>query len=275
AAFQRSGAEVRFLSPSSLALRVDGASSVATDDVVKHSLAHPAAKLEPAPKVCVVAGVGPGIGEHVARRFAAGGCRVALLARDAGKLANISETIPGSKAYSCDVTDSKLVEAVFAAIRADLGEVDALIYNVGGGAFRGYSNITAETLELDFKTNTLGLLLTAQQVGPKMAERGRGVIGVTGATSSWRGLAYTAGFAPGKFASRGLAQSLARDLGPKGVHVFHAVIDGGVSSSTSSNTSMHPEDIAETYYNLALQPRSAWTFELSMFAWADATWYSI
>jgi NADP-dependent 3-hydroxy acid dehydrogenase YdfG len=241
-----------------------------------HTAAVPvkAANLEPPPKVCVVAGVGPGIGEHVARRFAEGGCRVAMLARDAAKLANVSNTIPGSKAYACDVTDSKTVAATFSAIHQDLGDVDALIYNVGSGRFKGYDEITAETLELNFKENALGLLLTSQQVGPSMAARGHGVIGITGATSSWRGLSYTAGFAPGNFAARALAESLARDLGPKGVHVFHAVIDGGVSSSPS-NMSMHPEDIAETYYNLALQPRSAWTFELSMFAWADTKWYSI
>lgn len=259
----------RFLSP---ALKLD--SSVFDES----SAMHPAAKLEPAPKVCVVAGVGPGIGESVARRFATGGCHVALLARQAAALAKISETIPGSKAYACDVTDATEVAKVFSRIREDLGDVDALIYNVGGGQFLGYENITASTLETDFKTNALGLLLTAQQVGPRMAAMGHGVIGVTGATSSWRGLSYTAGFAPGKFAERGLAESLARDLGPKGVHVFHAVIDGPVSTNhpnTSDNKSLRPEDVAETYYNLALQPRSAWTFEVSMFAWADLTWVSI
>lgn len=233
------------------------------------------AVLEPAPKVCVVAGVGPGLGEHAARRFAAGGCRVALLARDAARLANISASILGSRPYSCDVTDSKLVAKTFAAIQADLGDVDALIYNVGGGPFRPFDNITGSELEDGFRGNVLGLLLTAQQVGPEMAKRGHGVIGVTGATSSWRSLPTTAGFAPGKFASRGLAESLARQLGPKGVHVFHAVIDGGISSNRTSKMAMHPADIAEAYYNLALQPRSAWTFELSVFAWADTTWYSI
>jgi short-subunit dehydrogenase len=234
-----------------------------------------AAELEPAPKTCVVAGVGPGIGEHVARRFAAGGCRVALLARDAAKLSNISASIPGSKAYACDVTEPTVVARTFTAIAADLGDVDALLYNVGGGDFRPYDNLTADDFELDFKTNALGLLLAAQQVGAGMAKRGHGTIGVTGATSSWRSTARTAGFAPGKFASRALAESLARELGPKGVHVWHAVIDGGVSSSTSSPTHMHPADIAETYYNLAIQPRSAWTFELSMYAWADTLWYTI
>eukprot|EP00931_Biecheleriopsis_adriatica_P034038 TRINITY_DN196_c0_g1_i1.p1 TRINITY_DN196_c0_g1~~TRINITY_DN196_c0_g1_i1.p1 ORF type:complete len:306 (+),score=44.38 TRINITY_DN196_c0_g1_i1:50-919(+) len=238
---------------------------------------YPAAKLEPAPKVCAVAGVGPGIGESVARRFAAGGCRVALLARHVDALENLSASIPGSKAYACDVTVAEQVVNVFSAIRADLGDVDALIYNVGGGKFLGYDNITEDTLDIAFKTNALGLLLTAQQVGPGMTKRGHGVIGITGATSSWRGLSYTAGFAPGKFAERGLAESLARDLGPKGVHVFHAVIDGAVAGSRPepSNKSLRPEDIAETYYNLALQPRSAWTFEVSLFPWADTTWYSI
>eukprot|EP00419_Tripos_fusus_P028408 CAMPEP_0172723684 /NCGR_PEP_ID=MMETSP1074-20121228/84228_1 /TAXON_ID=2916 /ORGANISM="Ceratium fusus, Strain PA161109" /LENGTH=301 /DNA_ID=CAMNT_0013549971 /DNA_START=63 /DNA_END=965 /DNA_ORIENTATION=+ len=238
------------------------------------------AKLEPVPQVCVVAGVGPGIGEHVARRFAVAGCKVALLARDKDRLANISQTIPRSRAYPCDVTDPEQVKATFSAIHAEIGAVDALIYNVGGGTWRSYDDVSGEALEMDFKTNALGLLLTAQQVGGGMAGRGHGVIGITGATSSWRGLPQTAGFAPRKFASRGLAQSLARDLGPKGVHVFHVVVDGGVHSPQDSTVHpqappdmwMHPEDIAETYYNLAVQPRSAWTFELSLFAWADHTW---
>jgi len=252
-------------------------------DLGIHSSTPGGAKLEPVPQVCVVAGVGPGIGEHVARRFAAAGCKVALLARDKDRLANISQTIPQSRAYPCDVIDSEQVKATFAAIHAEIGQVDALIYNVGGGSFHTYDNVSAEVLSMDFKTNALGLLLTAQQVGSGMVARGHGVIGITGATSSWRGLPQTAGFAPGKFASRGLAQSLARDLGPKGVHVFHVVVDGGVHSPQDSTAHpqmppemwMHPEDIAETYYNLAVQPRSAWTFELSLYAWADHTWYSI
>jgi len=257
--------------------RLTGATKV---ELIKHKVAkepEPTVTLEPAPKVCVVAGVGPGIGEKVAQRFARGGCHIALLARSRDKLVNISKGIPNSRPYACDVTDGAQVKRVFAAIGADLGDVDALIYNVGGGFFQPYDNITADTLDVDFKTNALGLLLTAQEVGPRMAERGRGVIGVTGATSSWRGLAYTAGFAPGKFASRGLAQSLAHDLSPKGVHVFYAVIDGGVApkSDPTRNTTMQPEDIAETYYFLARQPRSAWTFEVNMYAWADPSWISI
>jgi len=252
-------------------------------DLGIHATTPDGAKLEPVPQVCVVAGVGPGIGEHVARRFSAAGCKVALLARHADRLANISQTIPRSKPYPCDVTDAAQVKATFAAIHAEMGDVDALIYNVGGGSWHTYENVSAEALTMDFKTNALGLLLTTQEVGAGMVGRGHGVIGVTGATSSWRGLPQTAGFAPGKFASRGLAQSLARDLGPKGVHVFHVVVDGGVHSPQDSTVQprappemwMHPEDIAETYYNLAVQPRSAWTFELSLFAWADHTWYSI
>ena len=225
----------------------------------------------------MVAGVGPGIGEHLARRFAAGGCRVALLARNATKLINISKSIPGSLPLACDVTDEKAVATTFAHINATLGAVDALLYNVGGGPFTSYDDVSAADLTLDFESNALGLLLTTQQVGAKMGERGKGVIGITGATSSWRSTVHTAGFAPGKFASRGLAESIARQLGPQGVHVFYAVIEGGVApySPRGANTSMLPEDIAETYWNVAVQPRSAWTFELSMHAWADTEWYTI
>jgi len=265
---------------------------IADDEIPQHLAttqgmvpgASPSAKLEPAPKVCVVAGVGPGIGEHLARRFATAGCRVALLARKSPT--DIAKSIPGALPYACDVTNATQVQEVFAAIQTDLGPVDALLYNVGGGKFLPYDKITQDILDMDYKTNALGLLLSAQQVGPGMASRGHGVIGVTGATSSWRGwrgLSYTAGFAPGKFASRGLAQSLARDLGPKGVHVFHVVVDGGVGepltqavkSESPPELLMHPEDIAETYFNLAVRPRSAWTFETSLFAWADTSWYSI
>uniref|UniRef100_A0A7S0FIN6 Uncharacterized protein n=1 Tax=Pyrodinium bahamense TaxID=73915 RepID=A0A7S0FIN6_9DINO len=232
-------------------------------------------KSEPPPGVCVVVGVGPGIGEHVARRFAAGGCRVALLARTAEKVARIAKAIPRAKAYACDATDASQVASTFAAIRSDLGAVDALIYNVGGGAFVSFENLTLATLDTNLKSGAMGFFLTAREVSPGMVARGHGAIGVTGATSAWRGLSSTAGFAPGKFASRALAQSLARDLGPRGVHVFHVVVDGAVNmtdgqskhSSLPDNYWMQPEDIAETYYELAIQPRSAWTFELSVTAW--------
>lgn len=242
---------------------------------------------EPAPKVCAVLGVGPGIGEHVARTFAAeASCRVALIARTVEKVANMSQTIPGSKGYACDALNASQVKDTFAAIRRDLGEVDALIYNIGLGSMGvPYDAVDPERLMLNMQGGALGLLLAAQEVAPGMAKRGHGAIGVTGATGSWRGKAKTAAFAPGKFASRALAQSLARELGPQGVHVFHVVVDG-IVLMTPDERQKHPEipeehwmlaeDIAETYYNLAVQPRSAWSFETSLAAWGDfAEMYSI
>ena len=166
--------------------------------------------------VCAVVGVGPGNGEAFARRFAADGYVVALLARRAELDAKLAAELPGAKAYSCDVADKASIEAAFAKIRADLGEVDVLIFNAGSGVWGNVEDVSAEDLERAWRINTLGLFLTSREAIPAMRRRGSGAIVVVGATASRRGAAGAAAFAQAKMAQRALAESMARHLGPAG-----------------------------------------------------------
>ncbi len=222
--------------------------------------------------VCVVVGVGPGIGGALARKWANEGFQVALLSRSESTLAPFVDELDNAVAYPCDVTDPDAVKETFAHIERDLGPVDTLLYNAGSGVFGGYTEIDLEAFELSWKVNTRGLLLVAREVAPKMAERGCGILGITGATASLRGKPFTTAFASSKAAQRSLAQSLARELGPQGVHVFYAIIDGMVDLPRTrkqmpdkpDQAFLNPNDIASAYWSLSLQPRSTWTFELDL-----------
>jgi NADP-dependent 3-hydroxy acid dehydrogenase YdfG len=167
-------------------------------------------------QVAAVLGVGPGIGGAVARKWAQQGYAVACVARTAEKAETLAKELGnGSAGYACDVSDAAQLAQVVGRIEAELGEIDALIYNAGSGVFKGYEEITHDEFRRSWEVNTFGLLAAAQLVCPKMAARGRGVVAVTGATASLRGRPATAGFAAAKAAQRSLAQTLARDLGPK------------------------------------------------------------
>ena len=141
------------------------------------------------PPVCAVVGVGPGNGEAFARRFAADGYAVALMARRAELTAKLAAELPRAKAYACDVSEAASIEAAFAAMRADLGDVDALIYNAGSGVWGNVEEVKAEDLERSWRVNTLGLFLAARQAIPAMRRKGDGAIIVIGATASRRGAA--------------------------------------------------------------------------------------
>lgn len=222
--------------------------------------------------VCVVAGVGPGTGAALSRRFAAGGYRVAMLARDAERLASLEREIQGSRGYAIDVTDAAAVKEVVERIRVDLGPVGALIHNAVAGQFAEFLDVAAEDLERTFRTNVLSLLHLGQAVVPQMLARGGGAIVVTGNTSAWRGSASFAAFAPSKAAQRILAQSMARSLGPKGIHVAYVVIDAVIDvpwtrqafASKPDEFFARPDAIADTVYHVARQDRSAWTFEVDL-----------
>ena len=222
--------------------------------------------------VCVVAGVGPGNGEAFVHAFAGAGYSVAMIARRGSTLAPLADAVADAHAYPCDLTDAAALEATVSAIEADLGPVDALVYNAGKGIWGDIEKITAEQFEDAWRINTLGLFHAAKRVVPGMIAAGHGAIIVTGATASLRGVAGTAAFAPAKSAQRTLTQSLARHLGPKGVHVAHIVVDGVVGgpetraqfSSRADDAFIDPDAIAATALNLVRQPRSAWTFELDL-----------
>jgi NAD(P)-dependent dehydrogenase (short-subunit alcohol dehydrogenase family) len=222
--------------------------------------------------VAVVAGAGPGNGHALAQRFAEAGYAVVLLARDPAKVEAMAANIANSRGYACDVGDAASVAATFARIRADLGEVDALLYNAGAGVFADVEAMTPEQFEAAWRVNALGSLLCAKQVFPAMIAKGRGNIIFIGATASRRGGIQTAAFAPAKAAQRSLAESMARALWPKGVHVALVIIDGVVDLPSTrrqmpdrpAESFVSPTALAETVHGLTIQDRQGWSFEVEV-----------
>jgi len=217
-----------------------------------------------ASKVCAVFGYGPGLGAALARRWASKeGYKVALCSRSLDKVQAAQSEIPNSKGFQCDVTKPDDIEGAIRSIERDLGPIDTLVYNAGSGTWNTFDKIEMDKFDLAMKTNAHGLLKATQCVAPGMIERGSGCILVTGATASLRGKPFTAGFAPAKGAQRLLAQSLARDLGPKGVHVALIIVDGQMGGPEDPKKIDH-DALAETYWSVAQQPKSCWTFELDV-----------
>ena len=223
-------------------------------------------------KICLISGVGPGTGLALAKRFAAGGYRIAMLARDAARLAQYEHEIDGAKAYPCDVSDAAAVERAVTAVRADMGEPDVLIHNAVRGTFGDFRRIDPTELEHNFQVNVMGLLHLARALSDAMVARGSGAILITGNTSALRGKPAFAGFAPSKAAQRILAQSIARTLGPHGVHVAYLVIDAIIDMPWARKTFpdkpdeffCKPAAIAENAWHIAHQDRSAWSFDVEM-----------
>ena len=209
----------------------------------------------------MVAGVGLGNGAALARRFATGGYRVALLARSADKLEALAGEIEGSRAYACDVGSPDSVAQTFGAIRRELGPVDALLYNAGSGVFADVETITPEQFEASWRVNAYGALLCAQQVIPDMKRVRRGAIVFIGATASRRGMPRTAAFAAAKAAQRSLGESMARTLWPSGIHVCLIIIDGVVDLPRTRQAMpdkpnsyfVKPSAVAETAFELTRQ----------------------
>jgi NAD(P)-dependent dehydrogenase (short-subunit alcohol dehydrogenase family) len=214
--------------------------------------------------LALVTGVGPGTGAAIARRFAKGGYRVAMLARDAGRLASLESEIADSRGIVCDVRDPDALARVI----AEVGHPKIVVHNAVGGAFGTFRQIEPETLQRNFEINTMALFHLARLTTPAMVEAGEGALIVTGNTSAQRGKANFAGFAPTKAAQRILAESLARDLGPKGVHVAYLIIDAAIDvpwqremqPTKPNDFFISPASIADEVFHLAHQPRDAWSF---------------
>jgi len=223
-------------------------------------------------RVCVVTGAGPGTGAALARRFAADGYRVALLARGAERIEKLAAELPGAAAFPVDVADLDALRTTLSHVRAKLGAPSVLLHNAVAGGFGSFESVTPEALEQRFRVNVTSLLVLAQELAPAMVEAGYGAIVVTGNTSAWRGKASFAGFAPTKAAQRILAESLARALGPKGVHVAYVVIDAVIDvpwtrqafADRPDDFFIQPAGIADAVHHLVHQERSAWTFELDL-----------
>jgi NAD(P)-dependent dehydrogenase (short-subunit alcohol dehydrogenase family) len=219
--------------------------------------------------LAVITGVGPGTGSALVRRFHAGGYRVAMLARTAERLAELENELPGSFAVPCDVADPLALEAALNRVETEAGvPPKVLVHNAVGGAFGSFLEIAPEVLERNFQVNVMALLHLARWAAPKMEAAGEGALIVTGNTSALRGKARFAGFAPTKAAQRILAESIAREMGPKGVHVAFLMIDAVIDLAWTRERNpqkpdddfIKPADIADEVWHVAHQPRSAWSF---------------
>ena len=227
-------------------------------------------------KIAAVVGVGSGLGAAIARRFAREDYAVALMARNEGSLSGIQQEIGeegGTAAsYAADATDPGSIEQAFGQIREELGDPEVLVYNAGAFQMGGILEVSPEQFDFCFKANCAGAFYAAQQVLPAMQEAGRGTVLLTGATASMRGSAKFAALATGKFGLRALAQSMAREFGPQGVHVGHIIIDGQIntprvrdmSPDRDDGTMLSPDAIAETYWQLHTQDPTTWTLELDL-----------
>ena len=227
--------------------------------------------------VALITGVGPGTGASLVRKFAADGYQVAMIARNAERLARLADETPGAYAFPADVCDLDQFEGAIGKVESTLGAPTVVVHNAVGGVFGNFMDIEPSVLARNFDVNVMALLNLARRVSPAMVQAGKGAIVVTGNTSALRGRAHFAGFAPTKAAQRILAESIARELGPKGVHVAYVVIDAVIdvewarkrNPEASDDFFIKPEDIAAEVLHIAHQPRSAWSFTVEIRPFAE------
>jgi NAD(P)-dependent dehydrogenase (short-subunit alcohol dehydrogenase family) len=222
----------------------------------------------------LIVGVGSGLSASLARLFAREGLRVALAARDAGKLAELSWQL-GAASFACDAADEGAVARLFEAVEKQIGAPDVVVYNASARARGPLVDLVPSEVANTLVVSAYGGFLVAQQAARRMLAKGKGAILFTGASASVKGYPQSAPFAMGKFALRGLAQSMARELAPRGIHVAHFVIDGAIRNPGRTDppdkpdSMLDPDAIAETYLNVLKQPRSAWTWEVELRPWVE------
>jgi len=225
-------------------------------------------------KTALIIGAGAGISASLARRLTEAGLQVALAARNADKLASLAAET-GAKAFQADASDPAAVARLFDQVDAELGEPDVVIYNASARAPGSVAEIEPEAVRRAFEISAFGGFLATQQAARRMLKHGNGAILLTGASASVKGFPLSAAFAMGKFALRGLAQSAARELGPRGIHVAHFVIDGGVRSAARAepadrpDSMLSPDGVAQSYLDVLRQPRSAWSLEVELRPWVE------
>ena len=225
-------------------------------------------------QTALIVGAGSGLSASLARLFSKTGMKVALAARSTDKLSALAgET--NAKIFACDATQRSQVEKLFIDADAALGAPDVVVYNASFRTRAPIADLDPADVEKAIAVSAFGGFLVAQQAVRRMLPQGRGAILFTGASASVKGYAQSAPFAMGKFALRGLAQSMARELGLRGIHVAHFVIDGGIRSDRrppspdKPDALLDPDAIAQTYLHVLQQPRSAWSFELEVRPWVE------
>ncbi len=228
-------------------------------------------------KTALIVGAGSGISAAFARLLHGNGYRLILASRSIDDLAGLcAET--NAKAIACDATDTAQVDQLFATVDKDLGDLDVALYNPSYRTRGPIAELDAEEVRKSLMVSAFGGFLVGQAAARRMLKRGKGAILFTGASASVKGYALSAPFAMGKFALRGLAQSMARELHPKGVHVAHFIIDGGVRDEARGRTEkaaevadsmLDPAAIAESYLAVVNQPRSAWSWEIELRPWVE------
>jgi len=222
----------------------------------------------------LIVGTGPGLSASLARLFAKQGLGVAIAARQTDKLSALAKET-GAAVYKCNAADPKDVAALFETVEAKSGAPDVVVYNASARVRGALVDLPPEDVKRAIEVSAFGAFLVSQQAAKRMLPKGHGAILLSGATAGVKGFALSATFAMGKFALRGLAQSMARELSPKGIHVAHFVIDGGIRSAMrpvpadSPDSFLDPDAIAETYWAVLQQHRSAWSWEVEVRPWVE------
>jgi len=225
-------------------------------------------------RTALIVGVGSGLSASLARLFAKTGLKVALAARRAANLATLAQET-GAKTFACDSTDRAQVTKLFGDVEAALGAPDVVVYNASYRTRGPFVDLVPDEVEKALMVTAFGGFLVAQEAAKRMLPKRHGAILFTGASASVKGYAQSAPFAMGKFALRGLAQSMARELSPHGIHIGHVVIDGGIKSERrpdppdKPDSMLDPDAIAQSYLHLLQQPRSAWAWEIELRPWVE------
>jgi NAD(P)-dependent dehydrogenase (short-subunit alcohol dehydrogenase family) len=228
----------------------------------------------PVYKTALIVGAGEGLSGSLARLFARENLRIALAARKVEKLGALCHET-GARAYACNAAEPDDVERLFGVVEREIGAPDIVVYNAGARARGMFVDLVPAEVQQALMVGAFGGFLVAQQAARRMLPNGHGAIAFTGASASVKGYPQSAPFAMGKFGLRGLAQSLARELSPQGIHVAHFVIDGAIRSAARAepadrpDSMLDPDAIALSYWNVLRQPRSAWTWEIELRPWVE------
>ena len=225
-------------------------------------------------ETALIVGAGSGLSASLARLFVREGMAVGLAARNPDKLGGLCD-VTGARAFACDATDPEQVERLFGAVESGIGVPDVVVYNAAARAGGPFVDLQPAQVQLALAAGAFGAFLVGQQAVRRMLPRGHGAVLFTGASASVKGYPQSAPFAMGKFALRGLAQSMARELAPQGIHVAHFIIDGAIRNPGRTEppdkpqSMLDPDAIALNYLHILRQPRSAWTWELELRPWVE------